>query len=321
MNSLLGFVLAVLVYPGALVGLLAAWLLTWVRQSSRAALSGGTLANPLHEVQDLRQTIDRETLAPEGLQQWVLTLGSSAALLLPLLALILLPVPGNPLVAALGLTGDIAAEGALLLGLPLARMLVGWATPSPYTRLAADRAARLLAGAIVPMVFALTTSAEQLSTLSLTDTPSQKGLTTIALIARLLALAAFALVVPALARTTTLRDGEAGGELVAGELTEVSGRDLASFRIGEAIQLVAVAGLFSAAFVLPLFPTAPAGVGRALLWLVGIVGTAAGLGAWESLAGRRRAIDDRPPLNWWLGWPLLLALVALVVAAWAARGV
>ena len=77
-----------------------------------------------------------------------------------LLALIFLPLPGNPLINAVGLQGDIIAASAFLLALPLARLFVGWVAPSPLTRLATDRSARLLAGAALPMALAVTAAAQ-----------------------------------------------------------------------------------------------------------------------------------------------------------------
>jgi formate hydrogenlyase subunit 4 len=170
------------------------------------------------------------------------------------------------------------------------------------------------------MAIALTTSAEQMSALTIsTAEPSKAVPTTFGLLARLLAAVAFALVLPVLARATALREGQGDIDVVGGELTDMSGHDLACFRVGEALQLVAVSALFVAAFVMPLFATASNNVVRALLWILGILLTAAGIGAWEGFTGTRAKGEERPPLSWWLGLPLVIALLALVVAAWAAR--
>src|SRR5215470_10300226 len=126
MNPVFSVVLAVLVYPGVLVACVAAWLLTWVRASTRASLTGGGIPNPLGELSELRVTFERESLAPDGVHPVVVTLATGVALLSPLLALILLPVPGNPLSNSLGLPGDLAAVAALLLGVPLSRIFLGW---------------------------------------------------------------------------------------------------------------------------------------------------------------------------------------------------
>ncbi|WIG58477.1 MAG: hypothetical protein OJF49_001223 [Ktedonobacterales bacterium] len=320
MNGVLAFALAVLIYPGVAVALVAAWALSWARQSARAVTGGSAIPGPLRDVNELRSEIERDTITPHGVSARFLNVVSSLAVVFPLLALVLLPVPGNPLVNSIGLKGDIALEGGLLLGVPVMRLLVAWAIPSPYTRIAADRGVRLLAGVVVTMVLALTAIAEQLATLTLNVEPSKTALPTFAIITRILAALAFIFTLPALARVSALRAGHGNLEVSAGELSEVSGQDLAGFRLAEAVQLVAVAAVFVAVFVVPIFPTV-AGTGRALVWIVGIILTALGIGAWEGYASREATSAERPPLNWWLGWPILLAMLALVAAAWAARGV
>lgn len=321
LNGVLAFALAVLVYPGLVVAVIAAWALSWARQWVRATTAGESRPAPLHDVAELRAALDRDTVMPDGVPPQAVAGASVVAAIFPLLALLLLPLPGNPLVASLGLTGDIAVEGGLLLGVPVARVLLGWIVPSPYTRLAADRGARLLAGVSVVMILALAANAEQLSTLSLALPRSTAPLPTFALITRVLAALAFVCTLPALARLSHLRSGQHGGELLAGELTELSGADLAGFRLAEAFQLVAVAAVFTAVFVLPLFPAA-FGTGRSLLWLAGVVLTALGIGVWDGFTTRGAApAQERPPLTYWLGLPLLIAMLALVAAAWAARGV
>jgi formate hydrogenlyase subunit 4 len=319
-NGVLAVILAVLIYPGVLVAVIAALLLSWSRTSVRSAFIGSPIADPLREAREVRATLERDAVLPEGAYAGVIGLASCAAIILPLVALVLLPVPGNPLVDALGLRGDLAAEGGLLLGVPLLLLFVGWAIPSPYTRLAADRSVRLLAGALLPMVLGLAAIAEQLTTLQLRVLPDPRNpLVAITLITRLLAALAFACTLPVLARTATLRAGGPEPELLAGELSEVSGRDLARFRIAAAIQLVAVSTFFVAAFLLPLFPTVEGG-GRTAVWVAGIIATAVGIGVWEGFAARAPVSQERPPLSWWLGLPVLVGLLALVAAAWAARG-
>jgi formate hydrogenlyase subunit 4 len=204
---------------------------------------------------------------------------------------------------------------------PLLRMFIGWAVPSPYTRLAADRGARLLAGAFAPIVLALVAVGEQFATTQLDFNASSKTpLTTIDLITRVLAALAFIFALPVLARVTVLRDEATQPELPAGELAEVSGRDLARFRVAEALQLAAVAAFFATAFILPLFP-ALAGAGRTILWVASLIVTALLLGAWDGFATRLPvSTEERPPLSWWTGFPTLLGLLALVAAAWASRG-
>ncbi len=316
MNGVLSFALAVLVYPGLLVAVAAGVALLFVRAAASGAL-GGERDNVLSELRDSWQG---ETIAPDGVSEFALTLSSVVAVLAPALALVLLPVPGNPLVTAIGLKGDLVAEGALLLGLPLARLFVGWLTPTPLTRVAADRGVRLLVGAVLSLTLSLTAIAQQFNALTIANAPV-KSPNGVLIAARVLAALAFVCVLPVLTRATAIREPRDAEDAVPDELLEVTGRDRFCFRLGEAIQLAATAGLFIAAFVVPFVATTLSPAGVAILWVVGLLLTAAGIGAWDALRGRIPVGEDHPPLTWWLGWPLLIALAALVVTAWATRGV
>jgi formate hydrogenlyase subunit 4 len=322
MNGVVGFVVALLLYPGIVAGVAAAWILTLARDGTRAAFGTGARPRIFGAFAETRALFARDTVAPAGLLPLVAVLIPVLAVAMPLVALIGLPVPGNPLVNTVGLGGDLALEGGLLLAVPFLRLLLGWATPSAYTRQAADRSAHVLAGALPPLTLAIATIAQQVNGLQigLGDQTSNSPLTNVAILARLLAAVAFACCLPVLARATAVREGEDSPALVGNELTEASGRDLALFRVAEALQLVAVVAFFAAAFVLPVLATAPAGV-RTAAWIVAPLLTAAGIGAWEALRGTQaNPKGDQPPMSWWFGLPLLAALFALVAASFAARG-
>lgn len=324
LNPVVEVLLAVLIYPGVVAALIAAAILAWVRGTARSSLqhSGGGAAGQAGGVAELRAMWGEETRLPAGIYSPLLTACTLAALIFPLLALILLPVPGNPLAFTLGLGGDLVAEAALLLGLPLVRLLLGWIVPSPATRLAADRGARLLAGAVLPMGLAVAAMAEETATLRLDTTTPGVSLPLISLVARILAALAFACVLPVLARVIAPSSGAGEGAAQSDELAELSGRDAVMLRVGEALQLVAVGAFFIAAFILPLLAQLTAPLARGAIWIVGLLVIAAGIGVWQgwiASQGRVESETERPPLTWWLGLPVLLALAALVAAAWATR--
>jgi formate hydrogenlyase subunit 4 len=323
MNGVWSFALAVLIYPGLLVAVVAGVILLWVRGAVQSSVGQQKIAPPGAALTSLRESWQGETNVPDGVSEFALTLSSGLAILAPLLALVLLPVPGNPLVTLIGLKGDLMAEGVLLLGLPLLRLFVGWLTPTPLTRIAADRGARLLVGAALSLTLALTALAQQVNAVTLPHASSSASTTSngVLVVARVLAALAFVCVLPVLTRTSALREPQDEADAAPDELLEVTGRDLFCFRLGEAIQLAATAGFFIAAFILPLFTKAPGGAQLAIFWVVGLLVVAAGIGAWDALRARVSVGEDHPPLTWWLGWPLLLALAALVVTAWATRGI
>jgi formate hydrogenlyase subunit 4 len=320
MNSALEFILATLVYPGAVVALLAAWALAWTRDAAREVAHGNRMPNVLAAVASIRSIFARETLVPAGVSPFALSAGVTLMVVAPFVALISLPLPGNPLTQVVGLRGDLIAEAALLLGMPMGRLLIGWATPSPYTRLAADRNARMLAGAAAPLILGLTAMAQIRGVLTLADakaTVAQQPFANLTLIAAGLA---FLIALPALAAGSPLRLGAGSSETLAGEATELSGHDLGFLLIGESLQLVACAALFVLVFVAPLVAGVGQPVFRGVIEVVAGLVVAVGLGYWEGWHGRPAVEADRPPLAWWAGAPTLIALIALVLAAWATRG-
>jgi formate hydrogenlyase subunit 4 len=320
MNGALEFALAALVYPGLVAAFVAAWALGWARDSARELARKNQAPKLFATVAAIRGMFSRETLTPAGVNPLALSVGVTLAVAAPFAALVALPLPGNPLTQAVGLRGDLIAEGGLLLGLPLGRLLLGWATPSPYTRLAADRSARLLAGALAPMVLGLTAMAQLRGTLTLWDAKASVGQAPFTTLALLLAGVAFLVALPALAVGSPMRLGAGSGETLAGEATELSGQDLALLLIGEALQLVACVGLFTLVFVAPLAANIQSGVTRGVVEVAAALVVAAGLGLWEGRRSRPPVESDQPPLSWWAGLPMLIALVALVLAAWATRG-
>lgn len=320
MNSALGFVLAAFIYPGVLAALVIALALGWARAFARNATERQPTAGPLSDIAAMRSLFTRETYTPDGVSQFALSFGVTIAVLAPLTALLLLPLPGNALVRAIGLQGDLLAEVGLLLGLPLARLFLGWIIPSPFTRLAADRDARLLAGIALPLVLGITALAQVHGVLTLGDAAATVGQYPFNYLAVGLAALAFLCALPALAARSSLLTADKSSELVAGEATDLTGHDLAFLRIGEAIQLVACAAFFVLAFVSPFITRITNPVAQGVALLVAALLVAAGLGAWEGRFGQRPEGEERPPLSWWVGVPTLLGLAALVAAAWATRG-
>lgn len=320
MNGALAFVLTALVYPGALVALIAAWLLGWAHASAREAIAGRAVPSPLTDLGRVRGLFARETLTPEMTSSFGVSLALAVAVAAPLAALALLPLPGSPLARALGQRGDLAGEAALLLGMPLARLFLGWIIPTPQTRYGADRYARLLVGAAPALVFALSGLALVRGALTLDHPATLVGQAPVSTVAIILAALSFLCVIPALARSLPLREEGDASEALAGEATALTGRDLALLMIGQGLQLVAVAAFFAIAFVTPLIAHVGTPVTQGLILLAVVIVVAVGAGAWEGRASGAASQAEQPPLSWWAGIPTLLGLAALVAAVWATRG-
>jgi formate hydrogenlyase subunit 4 len=330
MNELLAMIISLLVYPGLLFALVAAVIFGWLRGAARATAQGLSSAMPTLSFREIARRRQQGSTAPEGVFAPVMLALPVVAVLCPLLVLVFLPLPANRGADNGSYTADVVALAALLLGVPLVRIILGWVTPSPYTHLAATRSARQLAGYLVPFALALAVAAGIGSSLHIFDIANQAsnsasnqtlfGLTSPRLfgLTRIMAGLAYLTCLPMLTRLTPIRAGQGGLELVGNELTELSGRELLVMRIGEWIQLVAALGFGIAVFVLPFFHTNGQ---RVIAALVSAVVVAIGLGLWEGAGTYLRAAHDEleAPLAVWFGTPTFLAIISLLVLVLAQR--
>jgi NADH:ubiquinone oxidoreductase subunit H len=330
MNALLAMIISLFVYPGLLFALVAAVIFGWLRGAARAAIQRAAVAMPMLSLREVARRRRQGSTAPEGVFAPATLVLPVLALLCPLLVLVFLPLPANQGADNGSYTADVVALAALLLGVPLMRIMLGWVTPSPYTRLAATRSARQLAGYLVPFALAIAVAAGIGSSLHIFTIANQAtsasanqlifGLTAPRLfgLTRIIAGLAYLTCLPMLTRLTSIRQGQGGMELVGNELTELSGRELLVMRVGEWVQLVAALGFGIAIFVLPFFTTDGA---RAIAALVIAVVVAVGLGMWEGVSATLRAVRDEleAPLAVWFGTPTFLAIISLLLLVLAQR--
>jgi formate hydrogenlyase subunit 4 len=170
------------------------------------------------------------------------------------------------------------------------------------------------------LILGVTALAQAHGDLTLGDAATTTGQAPFNTLAVILGGVAFLCALPAIAALTPLRAADNDAELVAGEATDLSGHDLAFLRIGEALQLVASGAFFALAFISPLITRITNPIAHGVTLLVVAILVALGLGAWEGRFGQRPEGTERPPLTWWAGAQTLIALAALVAAAWATRG-
>lgn len=330
MNALLAMIIALLVFPGLLFALLAAMLFGGVRSYAHAMSQGWSGSVPRISLREVTRRLRQSSTVPEGTFAPFVQVLPILAVICPLLVLVFLALPGNRAVDNTTYTLDIVAVGALLLGLPLVRLVLGWATPSPYTQLAATRSARQLMGHVLPLALAVAVAAAIGASLQLfviaTHQPTLIthqtlfGVNAIQMYgaARIVAGLAYFACLPALARITPIRAGQGSMDLVGNELTELSGRELLVMRIGEWMQLVAALGLGIALFVLPFFHTDGQ---RAIAALVAGLVAALALGVWDGAAAYLRPAQDEweAPLSIWMGTQTFLAIIALLILVLAQR--
>lgn len=300
------WLLAVLVYPGLLFGLV----LAGVGEAGRALLSGRPRPRPGATAWRLWR---RRAAAGPGAALAGLVVAA------PLAALLLLPLPGHPLVrgaaaeGTLAVPGDLPAVLALLLGGNVAAAGIGLGASTPGAQLGG---ARLLRGTLLAAVpaslalAALTTMAGSLHIAAvgglLLGAPSaaRTGMVVAAAGALLTALPALGQWPPADAAGP-----DPAAPTVVSYLAGLDGWPLALARAGGALQR----GAWAATWVVLCVPgTVPRGAdpGAAGVFLAALGALLAGL----ALLGRRPAWppDDPTALAWRAGLPL--AGLALVLA-------
>jgi NADH-quinone oxidoreductase subunit H len=312
--------IATLLFPGGLFALAFGLALKGADRRLAARLQGRVgppLAQPFF---DLVKLGFKRMMAPSASEPvfFGAPLVGAASMLL---AVLLVPIAG--VYAPQPMAGDLLVLVYLLAIPGIALMIAGSASGSPYGAIGFSREMALMLayeGPIVLIVIAVALRvglseghAPTFSLVEIVRFQQQHG----ALLfdpAMWPALAAFAFFYPANLGIVPFDIPEAETEVMEGPLLEYSGPALALFKIMSALKSVVVLGLGVALFMpLPLFGAA-AFVG----WLVQMLALVLiGVTAVRVAAGRMR-IDQA--FVFFLKWPLTLAALSVIVAAWFTVG-
>jgi NADH-quinone oxidoreductase subunit H len=295
-----------LLFPGLVYAAPAGWLMLWLERKTSARLQGRIgppFFQPFYDFVKLmakRGPERRGVDAVLGVGLPVLALGAGLG------ALALLPVfrTGG---LEVGFSGDVVLLVALLELPALAYVLAGFASRSIYGQVGAAREASITLSGSLPFVAAIAALALEAGSLRLSDLAAPvSGL--LPWVARLLALAALLLCLPARLRLNPFSLANAEQEIYAGPLTEFGGRELALWELAHALEWIALTGFF-AALALPatgfwLVDALRIPFGSLLLTLL--------LAAVAAAAARLRVTQAA---RFYGFWALALALLALLLAA------
>jgi len=255
MNIVVRYAITVLLYPGGLFALLAGWFLLSVGEALAARKLGVRGAAFRQPVYDFFKLLNKTTSLPARTETAGVRLIPLVVVMAPLLALILLPLPGNLAADSPTTSGDLLAVLFLLFLPSLAPIFLGNLLPSPYGRVAAQRAIRRAGVLIALLLLSMLAIAAQRGSLSLSLlTIQQSHPSPASVILDALAGLLFCLCLPALlpqAKWGLFRDKP---ELVAGPYTDLTGADLALLQLGAAVQQIAAGSLLASVFILPFVP-------------------------------------------------------------------
>lgn len=231
-----------LVFPGALYAMPAAWLMVWLHRKLNARLQGRIGPPFFQPFYDFVKLLAKRPVPRPALQRLVMVGLAIVAVASTLGALALLPVFPDQSRNA----GDLVLLVALLEVAPLCGVIAGFASRSLYGQIGSTREAVLGIVYSVPFMIALFALSSSVGSLSLErialEAPWQ---------VRVPALIALALCVPAKLRLNPFSVPNAEQEIYAGAMTEYDGPSLAMWELAHGLEWVALTGLL-AALALPL---------------------------------------------------------------------
>jgi NADH-quinone oxidoreductase subunit H len=296
---------AILFFPSGVFLLLASLAYEWVDRKLLAQLQNRIGPRWFQPLADVLKLLAKEEIIPEGVNRWLFVGLPIVGLAAPLTAALYIPLAG--MAPVFSFPGDLIVTVYLLSVLTMSIGLAGSNALGRFSLVGATRTLTQLFSYEAPFLLALLGPALiagswQISTI--TETAASRWFVLTQPLGFLVALIGLMgkLELP------PFDAPEAETEVVAGALTEYSGRGLALFRLGKGVELVLGLSLV-AAFYLGGVEGPLAFFGKTLVLLLGVAGM-------QSVLARLR-IDQTVGLWWRFG--VLLVLVQWAIT-WLLRG-
>lgn len=258
----------IIIYPGMLFILVASFFYEWVDRKLFARLQnryGPLYTGPggiLQPFADFLKLLAKEDIEPEAVDRGAFRATPMLLLFLPLLGTLLIPIGG--LSAVLNFEGDLIFMVFLLTLIAISVFLAGWSSTNRFSTLGGVRAALQMISYEIPLTLALISPAILAGSLSITGLVLWQSARYPLIIFQPIGFAVAIVCFQAELERVPFDIPEADTEIVAGWMTEFSGRKLALLRLSRDVETVLAAALLSAIFL-----GGPAGPGPpqlALLW-------------------------------------------------------
>jgi len=250
----LTLIFQILIFPGIAFLILLAFLAEWIDRKVVARIQSryGPLytgfSGILQPIADFLKLLSKEDITPEWADRPVFTLAPIVFLALSLTALFLIPITSENALASF--EGDLILLMFILTMLIVTVFLAGYCSVSPFSLIGGVRAALQMIGYEIPLALALITPALVSGSLSISGIVQWQSLNGVWLII-LQPLGFGILLICMLAELEFVPFDipEAETEIVAGWMTEFSGRKLALLRLGKNLKVLLASSIISSIYL------------------------------------------------------------------------
>ncbi|RLI18192.1 NADH-quinone oxidoreductase subunit H [Candidatus Bathyarchaeota archaeon] len=250
----LTLIFQILIFPGIAFLILLAFLAEWIDRKVVARIQSryGPLytgfSGILQPIADFLKLLSKEDITPEWADKPVFTLAPIVFLTLSLTALFLIPITSENALASF--EGDLILLMFILTMLIVTVFLAGYCSVSPFSLIGGVRAALQMIGYEIPLALALITPALVSGSLSISGIVQWQSLNGVWLII-LQPLGFGILLICMLAELEFVPFDipEAETEIVAGWMTEFSGRKLALLRLGKNLKVLLASSIISSIYL------------------------------------------------------------------------
>ncbi len=246
--------LQILLFPGFLFLIALAFFYEWVDRKMLAKLQnrfGPLYTGPyglLQPLADFIKLLSKEDITPKAADKITFSYAPLFLLSFPLLALFLVPITG--LAAPVSFEGDLFFLMFLFTLIAVTIFVAGWSSVSRFSTIGGVRAAFQMFGYEIPMTLVMVGPAIAAGTLSISQIVGWQTHNAAWFIwLQPLGFAIFVFCLLAELEFVPFDIPEAETEIVAGWLTEFSGKKLALIRLGKDVELLLAASLVTSLFL------------------------------------------------------------------------
>jgi NADH-quinone oxidoreductase subunit H len=246
-------ILQIIVFPGVLFLLVLAFFYEWIDRKLYAKVQNRY--GPLHTgpaglfqpVADFVKLLAKEDIVPLVCDKVIFSAAPIIYLALPLTAMFVIPIAGS--------TALVAFEGDLLLVMfvftlmTITVFLAGWSSINRYSIIGGVRAVLQMMSFEIPLGLALIGPAIAAKSLSISTISQWQSTATWTILVQPIGFVVVVICLLAELETAPFNIPEAESEIVAGWLTEYSGRKLAMFRLGRNLALILASSLISVLYL------------------------------------------------------------------------